>query len=203
MNKLILLFVLIFSFFSCAQKEENIALKDSKEFQYKINLEYADIKTSPLTKEDFKKFSSLNFFEINEELYVNADFIRTPNEESFEMLTTTSRLAIYVKYGEAHFVIKDKKYKLNIYQSLSLKDDEEYKDYLFLPFTDLTNNKESYAGGRYIDLSLNDIKDKKIIVNFNNAYNPYCAYNHKYSCPIPPSENHLEAKINAGVKKFH
>jgi uncharacterized protein (DUF1684 family) len=122
----------------------------------------------------------------------------------FIISTSVSVLAKYVKYGEAHFTIAKKPFVLFIYKNASKIIKPEYKDHLFLPFTDLTNDKESYAGGRFIDLSLNDItKDNKIKINFNKAYNPYCAYNHKYSCPIPPKENHLDFNVNAGVKKFH
>lgn len=203
MNKLTILFCLLFLITSCSQKENSI-IKESKAFQYKMNLEYTDKQKSPLTKEDFVSFSSLDFFKINIDYSVIADFVRTPNEKSFKMLTTTSRVSEEVKYGEAHFTINNKKYKLNIYQNLKSKKTVEHENDLFLPFTDLTNGKESYAGGRYINLSIKDIStENKIIINFNKAYNPYCAYNHKYSCPIPPKENHLTIEIYAGVKKYH
>ena len=201
MNKLLFIITIVISLSACSQ-DESAATKAAKDFQYKINLEYADKKTSPLTKEDFILFSSLNFFPINTNLSFEADFERTPNEKPFEMLTTTSRLVMYVKYGIAHFEIEGKKYQLNIYQNQELIKKEEYKDYLFLPFIDLTSGKESYAGGRYIDLRI-PTKEKTITIDFNQAYNPYCAYNHKYSCPIPPSENKLDVAIKAGVMKFH
>jgi uncharacterized protein (DUF1684 family) len=70
----------------------------------------------------------------------------------------------------------------------------------FLPFTDETNGMESYGGGRYIDLNVP--KGNKLIIDFNSAYNPYCAYNDKYSCPIVPRENYLKTRIEAGVKTF-
>ena len=77
---------------------------------------------------------------------------------------------------------------------------EKYRDYLFLPFTDNTNGEQTYTGGRYIDLSIPD--GDTIVVDFNKAYNPYCAYNKKYSCPIVPSVNNLDTEIRAGVKAF-
>ena len=83
---------------------------------------------------------------------------------------------------------------------MELLDDEEFVDYLFLPFTDLTNGEATYAGGRYIDLAIPD--GDTLIIDFNKSYNPYCAYNKKYSCPIVPKVNHLEIDINAGVKAF-
>jgi len=191
-------FIIIFS--GCSQEKTDPIIDGIQTFQNKLNLEYADVKTSPLTKKDAISFSSLDFYPIDKKYFVKAKFKRTPNEKPFDMLTTTSRLSKYVKYGEAIFTLDNKKYKLDIYQSLSLRDKPEYKDYLFLPFTDETSGKESYAGGRYIDLTIP--KSDTIIIDFNKAYNPYCAYNHKYSCPIPPKGNHLNILIKAGVKKY-
>ena len=71
---------------------------------------------------------------------------------------------------------------------------------MFLPFSDETNGIESYGGGRYIDLRIPE--GNTLIIDFNSAYNPYCAYNDKYSCPIVPRENYLRTRIEAGVKKF-
>ncbi len=200
MIKSVLLSFLLVVLISCSQPEKDPIVEGIKGFQQKLNLEYADIKTSPLTKEDAIRFSSLEFFPIDKKYYVKAFFKRTPNEKPFDMLTTTSRLAKYVKYGEATFNLEGKKQKLVIYQSLSLKEKSEYKDYLFLPFTDKTSGKESYAGGRYIDLKIP--KGDSIVIDFNKAYNPYCAYNHKYSCPIPPKGNYLDVAVKAGVKKY-
>lgn len=169
-------------------------------FQKELNTEYADSVKSPLLKKDLKTFKSLDFYPINEKFFVNAKFVRSPDEKPFEMPTTTSRKPMYVKYGEAHFSIDGKKFKVNLYQSLDLKKIEEYKDALFLPFTDLTSGVESYGGGKYIDLKIPE--GDTITIDFNTAYNPYCAYNHKYSCPIPPQENDLAIEIKAGVKKF-
>lgn len=169
-------------------------------FQKELNTEYTDSVKSPLLKKDLKTFKALDFYPINEKFFVNAKFVRTPDEKPFEMPTTTSRKPMYVKYGEAHFSIDGKKFKVNLYQSLDLKKIEEYKDALFLPFTDLTSGVDSYGGGKYIDLKIP--QGTTITIDFNRAYNPYCAYNHKYSCPIPPQENDLAIEIRAGVKKF-
>ncbi len=113
-------------------------------------------------------------------------------------MKTANKDRDYVKYGELHFTIKGEKCKLNVYQSLKLIQDEKYKNFLFLPFTDLTSNVTSYGGGRYIDLLIP--AGKKLTLDFNQAYNPYCAYAVGYSCPIPPKENFLELKVEAGVR---
>ncbi len=117
------------------------------------------------------------------------------------MKTTGTRLPEYVKYGELIFLLNENEFKLNLYQNVELIKKEGYADYLFLPFSDLTCGKESYLGGRYIDMRIP--KGDKVTIDFNKAYNPYCAYNHKYSCPIVPLDNDLEIEILAGVKKFH
>lgn len=172
-----------------------------EKFKKDINTEYADAKTSPLTADDLAKFKSLDFYPINENAFVVAQFIRTADEKPFAMQTSTARKPMYVKYGEAHFQLEGKELKLNIYRNIELSKQEEYKDHLFLPFSDLTSGKESYIGGKYIDLKIPT--GNTIVIDFNQSYNPYCAYNHKYSCPKVPLENDLAVEIKAGVKKFH
>ena len=170
-------------------------------FQKVINLEYADAKTSPLSAEDLAVFVALDFYPINEKFFVTAKFVRTENEKPFEMKTTGERKPMYVKYGEAYFILEGKDFKLNIYKNIELSKKEEYKDYLFLPFSDLTCGNESYIGGKYIDIKVPH--GETIAIDFNTSYNPYCAYSHKYSCPKVPLENDLNIEIKAGVKKFH
>ena len=170
-------------------------------FQKELNMEYADAKTSPLTAEDLAVFKTLDFYPANETFFVVAKLIRTQKEKPFEMETSTDRKPLYVKYGELSFTIDGRDFKLNVYKNIELSKKEEYKDYLFLPFSDLTSGKESYIGGKYIDLRIT--KGDTIVIDFNTSYNPYCAYNHKYSCPKVPLENDLDIEIKAGVKKFH
>ena len=151
--------------------------------------------------EDLNQFEGLDFYPISEKFIVEATFIRTKKEKAFQMKTTTARTPSYKKYGELHFEIDGKELKLNVFQNIELNKKPGFDDYLFLPFSDETCQKESYIGGRYVDMKIQ--KGKKWIIDFNKAYNPYCAYNYKYSCPIVPLENDLAIKINAGVKKFH
>lgn len=171
------------------------------DFQKKLNISYADSSKSPLTEQDLKAFTSLDFYPIDQKYIVNAQFVRVKNAKVFEMKTTTDRLPKYKKYGTLYFELEGKQLSLNVYQNLDLIKKPGYEDYLFLPFSDLTCGKESYIGGRYIDLRIPE--GRTVEIDFNKAYNPYCAYNHKYSCPIVPLENDLEIEIKAGVKKFH
>lgn len=195
---LTLVFLILFNF-GFGQEKFDVAAVEK--FQKELNIEYAVAKTSPLTAEDLATFKSLDFYPINEKFFVTAKFVRTENEKPFEMKTSTNRKPIYVKYGEAHFELDGKSFQLNIYRNIELSKKEEYKDYLFLPFSDLTCGNESYIGGKYIDMKTPTTDT--IVIDFNKAYNPLCAYNHKYSCPKVPLENDLKIEIKAGVKKFH
>ncbi len=114
------------------------------------------------------------------------------------MKTSTSRLPEYNTYGVVYFTLKGKAFELNVYKSLSSYDNSKYADYLFFPFTDLTNGEETYAVGRYIDLKIPE--GDTILIDFNKSYNPYCAYSKNYSCPIPPEDNHLNLRVEAGIK---
>jgi uncharacterized protein (DUF1684 family) len=199
MKKFLILLFLVQNSFGFAQ--EKFSIKAVEKFQKEINSEYADAKTSPLTAADLALFKSLDFYPINEKFFVTATFVRTEKEKPFGMKTSTERTPTYVKYGELHFIIDGQPLKLNVYKNIELSKKKEFKDYLFLPFSDLTSGNESYIGGKYIDLKIP--KGNTIVIDFNTSYNPYCAYNHKYSCPRVPLENDLNIAISAGVKKFY
>ena len=192
------LFALLFSVSVLSQEEKVLT---SLEYQQNLNIEFADSLKSPLTEEDRLHFKALDFFPIEDKFIVEATFMRTKREKTFQMKTSTDRTPLYIKYGELHFKIDGKEMKLNVYQNIELSKRKGFKDYLFLPFSDLTNGKESYIGGRYLDMKIP--KNYKVTIDFNKAYNPYCAYNYKYSCPIVPLENDMEIAIHAGIKKFH
>jgi hypothetical protein len=196
MKYILFLFILVFSFnveLKAQTHKENIL-----KFQEELNAEYLNPDKSPLPKKELKKFEGLPFFEIDENFKVEAKFVRSKNATPFQMKTTTNRLPTYETYGQAIFELNGQTFTLNIYQNYQLRETVAHKDYLFIPFTDLGNGEETYGGGRYIDLRIP--KDDTIVLDFNKAYNPYCAYNPAYSCPIPPKENHLDIKVTAGVK---
>ncbi|MEN7550351.1 DUF1684 domain-containing protein [Rapidithrix thailandica] len=196
MQKLFISYLISFVFIGSAvaqQYEEEIA-----HFQQELNEEFRNPEESPLPKKDLKKFKKHNFFPIDSTYKVLAKFVKTHNALPFKMQTTTDRLPTYEKYGEVIFEIEGQILTLSIYQSHQLRRTLKYKDHLFLPFTDLTNGKETYGGGRYLDLTIPS--GDTIVIDFNKAYNPYCAYNPSYSCPIPPEENDLNIRIEAGVK---
>jgi uncharacterized protein (DUF1684 family) len=196
MQKMLSLLVLFTSIICFSQQKVT-----AEDFQKKLNEEFSDAIQSPLTEKDRMQFKVLDFFPIDASYIVEAKFTKSKNQKAFEMKTSTERAPLYVKYGEISFAIKGENFKLNVYQNLELIKRKGFKKHLFLPFSDLTSGNETYIGGRYIDLEIP--KGKTLTVDFNQAYNPYCAYNYKYSCPLIPSENDLATYINAGVKKFH
>ena len=131
---------------------------------------------------------------------VRAKLFRTPNTSYFEMKTTTDRITRERIFGVLSFSINNQPFVLNVYQGESAGDEDVDADYLFLPFLDQSNGLTTYGGGRYIDLYI-PVGDT-LILDFNKAYNPFCAYNDKYSCPIVPRENYIPLNIMAGVKSF-
>ena len=175
--------LLIFSFLliiSCNTNGKR-PLIGKTEYQQKLNASYKDATKSPLKKKDLKKFKGLDFFPVDSSFIVTAKLIKTENAPTFEMATTTDRKPLYKEFGKLNFTLQGQNHQLTIYQSQDDLQDEEYKDYLFLPFTDDTSGNESYGGGHYMDVMVTDIqKNNTIQLNFNNTYNPYCAYNDKF-----------------------
>lgn len=197
MKNLVLLFVFVFSL-GCAQEKQ--LLNGETEWQKEMNADFKDASKSPLKDKDRKKFEGLDFYAFDSTYVVKAKLMRTPDAKPFKMKTTTERRPDYVQYGVVTFNLKGKEYALSIYQNLGLLEEEGYEDYLFLPFLDNTNGSGSYPGGRYTEARIPD--GDTILIDFNTAYNPYCAYNDKYSCPIVPRENYVSTEIEAGVKAF-
>ncbi|MGY8942868.1 MAG: DUF1684 domain-containing protein [Flavobacteriales bacterium] len=202
MKKNLLLLCLMTALCSCNSQGKR-ALIGKTEYQQKLNASYKDASTSPLKKKDLKGFKGLDFFPVDSTFIVIATLVKTKNAPTFEMATTTDRKPLYKEYGTLNFTLKGTACELTIYRSQDDLRDEKYKDYLFLPFTDATSSNESYGGGRYMDvMTTSENTDGTIELNFNNTYNPYCAYNAKYSCPLTPRKNHLEIEIKAGIMVF-
>lgn len=159
------------------------------------------VKEHEVVKGDDKKL--LQFFPIDEKYRVVANFEKANDSKWFLIETSGHEKKMYRVYGSISFTIDGTPAKLKIYQAQNLLSDPKYKDYLVLMFTDKTSGEESYDGGRYLDLTLGDIKNNKVIIDFNKAYNPYCAYEKgKYNCPVPPKENNLDIPIRAGERTY-
>jgi uncharacterized protein (DUF1684 family) len=170
-----------------------VTYKDSlKVFRAKYLLELAEI-----IRNDTQY---ITFYPPAPALRVQADVALLSNEKTFRMITSSGTSKEAQKYARVSFNLKGKTYHLYLYQLLALKNKKETSGHLFLPFIDLTSGKESYGGGRYIDIETGDIGNGKLTIDFNKAYNPYCAFTTGYNCPLPPRENTLPLSVRAGEK---
>jgi uncharacterized protein (DUF1684 family) len=173
--------------------------KQTEMYRKKYKEEFTKTSNSPLKKEDLKY---LQFYDADSTFRLKASFERVRHSQSFEMPTYSGMKKTFVKYGTLRFKLNGKRQKLTVYRSLSLETLPQYKDYLFLPFKDKTSGNETYGGGRYIDLKTTEVKNGTYMLDFNKAYNPYCAYSDGFNCPIPPKENHLAIAIEAGERNY-
>lgn len=149
---------------------------------------------SPIgNKENFK---GLVYYEPNSNLKVKANLTLLNDTLPFSLSKNDGKKTKYIRYAIANFTVNNQEQQLTL---LKLKDKID-NNVLFIPFADKTNGGETYEGGRYLDVKLKN--EKTIVLDFNLAYNPYCAYSYKYSCPVPPRENILSIPIQAGEKKF-
>ncbi|MBI5877763.1 MAG: DUF1684 domain-containing protein [Chloroflexi bacterium] len=148
---------------------------------------------SPLTPEQHKTFAGLRYFAENSALRFRVRINRLLKVQTVQMQTSTGHLASYLRYGHVEFDVNGEPQTLTIYKS-------EDHDALFLPFADATSGVESYGAGRYLDPAPEP--DGAIVLDFNLAYSPYCAYNDQWTCPIPPAENRLKVRIDAGEMKY-
>jgi uncharacterized protein len=165
---------------------------DSFQKKYVLNHE--------VVQQQDKKY--INFYNINPRFCIQATFTRTIDTNGFIMKTANNGAQTYFVYGKIQFMLSGQQQQMFLYQSKMSMQMPKYKNYLFLPFLDATCGDESYGGGRYIDILTTEIKNNTLIVDFNKAYNPYCAYANGYKCPIPPKENILTIAINAGEKIY-
>ncbi len=197
MSRLLIGFLMFVVHYPIAQTDST--LYEILKFQNGLTAEYRNPKTSPLKGKAQKRFKKHEFFPADLEYRVKATLTVTDAASFFPMMTSSQVPKEYRTYGTLQFTLKGISYTIPVYQSKMLMAVPKYKNYLFFPFTDLTNGKLTYAAGRYIELSI-PVNGNIVILDFNQAYNPYCAYTDGYSCPIVPADNHLNVEIFAGVK---
>ncbi len=147
---------------------------------------------SPLTPEQKHAFQGLAYFPENPDLALELPIEEFSQKDEISMQTSTGDVQVYQRFGRLHFTVEGQPAELVLYQS---------EDGFFLPFVDALANQETYGAGRYLEPE--PLGDGLFSVNFNYAYNPYCAYNEFWSCPITPFENRLKVPIRAGEKLFH
>ena len=166
-------------------------LRSSKDIFFK------DDPDSPLLDEDKENFKELKYYDPDPKFKFSGAIQKYDAPEVVEMLTSTSELRKFYKYGKFNFKIGGNEHSLQLYKPV---DDAGHDPYYFIPFKDKTNITETYGAGRYLDIPVDG--SDSITVDFNLAYNPYCAFSPYYSCPLPPRENHLSVEIRAGELNF-
>jgi uncharacterized protein (DUF1684 family) len=172
-------------------------LTDLTEFRTKKNDRFKNNEAdSPFDKENRAKFDSLSYFEVNPYYRIQADYERLGENEVVEIPTTKNgKPQKYVRYGKATFQLAGEKHEVILLKPF----DKLNISTLYFFFRDRTSGGSTYGGGRYVDVTPGKTS---CIIDFNMAYNPYCAYNDYYICPIPPKENYLAISVEAGEKTY-
>lgn len=146
---------------------------------------------SPLTREQKRSFTGLKYFPENDALRLEVQVEPFPDPQPMQMQTSTGGVQTYVRYGRFIFQVNGQEAGLTIYEN---------ENGFFLPFVDSLAGKETYPAGRYLEPE--PLPGDRFLVDFNLAYNPNCAYNEMWSCPITPAENRLKVPIRAGEQLF-
>lgn len=155
-------------------------------------------RSTPL--KDFKQFKGLKYYEVDTDFVFKAKVEINEEPTVIEFSTSSGKARNYLSYARLSFSFGEEEYNLTLFQGIDRLTQLPIENYFFLPFTDMTNGSETYGGGRYIDIE--GIVETEIILDFNRAYSPYCAYEEGFSCPIPPIENDLKLLVKAGEKAY-
>jgi uncharacterized protein (DUF1684 family) len=180
--------------------QEEMKLEEQRVLEWRKERDafFKNHQRSPLLPQDKKHFKGLKYYPFDPQYVFSGEierFILHINNPKYYAIFLTNKNINkrYIRYGKFHFTLEGKEYILEIYKSI-------LSDYLFIPFKDKTNEKETYEGGKYIDAEI--LPDYKMVLDFNMAYNPSCAYNEKFICVLPPRDNMLDIEIRAGEKNF-
>ena len=139
------------------------------------------------------EFEGLRYFPVSPSFVFTPELEPFASPERLELVTSVGDVEAYLRYGRVRFKVDGE------HCTLTLFTQEDAPEHFFVPFKDATNGRETYGAGRYLDLVL---VQGKIRLDFNTAYNPYCAYSEGYRCPLPPPENRLTVVIRAGEKAY-
>jgi uncharacterized protein (DUF1684 family) len=203
MRNLLYTILILLSLQFLARAQDFYGTTEVKTFREGREKEFRDPNYTPLKPEDYLSFKGLNYFPEDKNYVVKAKIEMSADEKYFLMPTSKGTSRKYIKYAVLTFNLGGKDFVLNAYQSeaIQLNQNSPYKNLLFVPFKDLTNGAETYGGGRY--LSVFKPEGTEVVLNFNLAYNPSCAYgSEQFACPLPPKDNFLQTEIKVGEKKF-
>jgi uncharacterized protein len=152
---------------------------------------------SPLDPSEREAFGGVEFYPVDLDLVFHARFTAYEDPEVTPIATTADDEREAIRYGYFDFSVGGRPARLHGYKFTAHRG-TELEGYIFVPFKDATTGDETYAGGRYLDLE--EVRPGVVLVDFNDAYNPYCIFNERYTCPIPPEENRIDVAIRAGEK---
>lgn len=161
------------------------------EFRAEKDSFFASHPQSPLTPEQKRNFRGLSYFPENPALRLETAVEPFPQQDEIVMQTSTGGAQTYTRYGRFKFEVEGQEAQLTIYAS---------EHGFFLPFVDALAGTDTYPAGRYLEPEV--LPGGKFLIDFNLSYNPYCAYNERWSCPLTPFENRLKVPIRAGEKNF-
>jgi Uncharacterized conserved protein len=166
-------------------------MSELTEFRAEKDEFFREHSQSPLMPEQKRNFKGLEYFPEDPTLRLEVEVERLFDQVPIQMQTSTGGVQMYVRHSRFKFQVDGQDAELTIYQN---------EDGYFLPFVDALAGKETYPAGRYLEPD--ELHGNRFLVDFNLAYNPYCAYNEMWSCPITPAENRLKVPIRAGEKLF-
>ncbi|MFH1196845.1 MAG: DUF1684 domain-containing protein [bacterium] len=199
-HNLALILVLILS--SCKpdySPEEKEYIAKIEQHRKDQNVYFMNSPDSPFNLKGKVRFHELNYFEVDPKFKFTSRIFEYQPKDTLTIYGTKGEARKTVKYGFITFKFEERNHILNVYESVS-RDGEKYYS---IWFTDKTTNDESYGVGRYLDLEKKEDPEYLYTIDFNLAYNPYCAYSPDYSCAIPTKEDYLDIEVEAGEKKFH
>ncbi len=204
MKSFVLLGVISLSilFFSCSDKytpEEKKYISEVEQYRNEKNDYMKNNPESPFNQDTTIKFEPLNYFDVDPGFVFKSKLFEYPQKDTISVYGTKGEERKAIRYGYVNFDYQNQPYKVNVYKGTSAGGEEYYSIW----FTDKTTGGETYGVGRYIDFDINPDSNYVYTVDFNLAYNPFCAYSAKYSCAIPTKEDHLDLAVTAGEKKFH
>ncbi len=189
--------------FTCSNKltdEQSEYVNQLTKHREDINTEYRDSSYSPFNYKTKVEFHPLKYFDANFDFIFTGKLVQNEMKDTVKVYGTKGEERKSVRYGLLKLENKKHKLDVNVYETLAR---DGITKYYSIWFTDKTTNEESYGVGRYVDFELNPDSNFVYTVDFNYAYNPYCAYSSDYSCAIPTKEDYLDIAIEAGEKKFH
>lgn len=179
--------------------EEKAYINSVEQHREKKNESMKNDPYSPFNSRTKVEFHELNYYDVDPNFVFKSRLFEYPEKDTITIFGTKGEARETVKYGFLTFNFQNKNYKMNVYESESNNGQKYYS----LWFTDKTTNEETYGVGRYLDFELNNNPDYEYTIDFNLAFNPYCAYSKDYSCAIPSKEDYIDLAITAGEKKFH